>query len=860
MRNIVPKEFSLTSSLLMPQTIADAVARHAAYGPDRPAIVGTGFAPFSFRGLDFFIRQTGEHLRAAGIGRRSRVGIMLPRGPEGALLVVAVASHAISVPLNPNRPEAELEEELGRVRLDALVLPSWVDSPASAVARRSSFGLFDASPAEGSLAQVTLRKVREMPISKGSEKIPGDSVALIFTTSGTTGTPKLIPVTHENLLVTAGKMRQWFNLSPEDRTAFVLPGHYGAAIKLSLLAPLLLGGSVCLPATGKGEDLTEWVPELCPTWLWGNPTFFQAVLDLLRSRARPNFTHTLRFVVSGTAYLPPKLHTELEAALAIPVLQSYGMSEAGILAADPAPPRKRKPGTTGLISRGELSIVGQNGAPLPDGESGEIVVHGRTVSPDINAETEGHRSSDRRLFTGDLGFIDSDGYLTIVGRTKELINRGGEKISPFEVERALLLHPSVEEAAAYSVPHPRLGENVSAAVVMRSGMTATTQEFKTFLSNHLSAFKIPQNIHVVEDLPKGPTGKLSRSELSTSMAHRIRHMSSPESPLEFQIIEIWQTLLRRNDIGIDDDFFELGGDSLLAVQMAVEIEAIARRKITPSSLRTIYTIRQLAGMIAQTADPSEEFVNCAKEGEGTPFFFCHGDFATHGLWALRLVDMLKCKKPVFLVSPHPNPAPEFSIEEMARSRLPRILALQRKGPFRLGGFCNGGLLAWELAHQLEMLGHTVEFVVLINTRSLNGRLEIRTIARIARFIAAIAPRNIGEKIKLDAMRALWNRIKREIFYGPYLRAMANYLPPKLRGDVVVILCDEDRKLMEFSPTAWTRLVPKVYCRYVAGTHLRAITTHAGEVALVLDSLLSHSQTSKPQLMELGVLSSDLSRS
>jgi oxalate---CoA ligase len=836
---IVPREFNLTSSRLMPQTIADALARHAAYEPDRPAIVGTGFAPFSFRGLDVFVRQIGEQLRAAGIGRRSRVGIMLPRGPEGALLVVAVASHAISVPLNPNRPEAELEEEIGRVRLDALVLPSWVDLPASAFARRSSFGLFDASPAENSLAKVTLREVREMPVlSKGSGKISGDSVALIFTTSGTTGTPKLIPVTHENLLVTAGKMRQWFNLSPEDRTALVLPGHYGAAIKLSLLAPLLLGGSVCLPATRKVEDITEWVPELCPTWLWGNPTFFQAVLDLLRSRAEPHFTHALRFVVSGTAYLPPKLHTELEATLAIPVLQSYGMSEAGILAADPAPPRKRKPGTTGLISRGELSIVGQNGEPVPDGVSGEIVVYGRTVSPNIDAETEGQRSSDRRLCTGDLGFIDSDGYLTIVGRTKELINRGGEKISPFEVERALLLHPSVQEAAAYSVPHPRLGENVSAAVVLRSGMTATTQEFKTFLSHHLSAFKIPQNIHVVEDLPKGPTGKISRSELSTSIAHRIRHMTSPESPLEFQIIEIWQTLLRRNDIGIDDDFFELGGDSLLAVQMVVEIEAIARRKIPPSSLRAIYTIRHLAAMIARTADPSDEFVNCAKEGDGTPFFFCHGDFATHGLWALRMVDMLECKQPVFLVSPHPNPEPEFSIEEMARSHLPRILALQTKGAFRLGGFCNGGLLAWELAHQLEMLGHGVEFVVLINTRSLNGRLEIRMIARIARFIAAVAPGNIGKKFKLDAMRATWNRIKREVFYGPYLRAMANYLPPKLRGDVVTILCDEDRKLMEFSPTAWNRLVSKVYCRYVAGTHLSAITTHVAEVALVLDGLLS----------------------
>src|SRR5262249_7907749 len=187
-----------------------------------------------------------------------------------------------------------------------------------------------------------------------------DWVALIFTTSGTTGTPKLIPVTHENLLVTADKMRRWFNLSPDDRTAFVLPGYYGAAIKISFLAPLLLGGSVAVPTPRHVEGLAEWGSELRPTSLLGDPTFFQAARGELRPEARLKLTHSLRFVVSGTAHLPPSLRTELEAALGVPVLQSYGMSEAGILAADPAPPAKRKPGTTGLISRQELAIIGPN--------------------------------------------------------------------------------------------------------------------------------------------------------------------------------------------------------------------------------------------------------------------------------------------------------------------------------------------------------------------------------------------------------------------------------------------------------------------------------------------------------------------
>jgi acyl-CoA synthetase (AMP-forming)/AMP-acid ligase II/acyl carrier protein len=865
--NINLSPLSLTS-----QTIAGAIAQHAMRNPNSPAIVGTQFAPFSFRELDLWITRIGEQLRAAGIGPRSRIGIISPPGPESAILGIAIASHAISVPLNSNRPESEIEEELARVRLDALVLPSWVESPALALAQRSSFGLLEASRAAGSLSSVTLRQTRETPVLTQRSVDPAlDSIALIFTTSGTTGTAKLVPVTHENLLVTADKMRQWFNLSSDDRTAFVLPGYYGAAIKISLLAPLLLGGSVALPTARHAQDLGQWIPDLCPTWLWGNPTFFQAVLDKLRSRAGMKLTHSLRFVVSGTAHLPPTLREELEATLGVPVLQSYGMSEAGILAADPAPPLKRKPGTVGLISRDELTIVGPKGDLLPEGEVGEIVVHGPTVSPHIGADVEAQHSKDRWLYTGDLGSIDSHGYLTVVGRTKELINRGGEKISPYEVEKALLLHPSVKEAAAFSVPHPRLGENVAAAVVLKPESNPPTPDIKTFLADRLAPFKIPQHVLVVPQLPKGATGKISRSGLSEAMVHRIRTVAPPYSPLEFQIRDLWQALLHRDDVGIDDDFFELGGDSLLAVQMILELEAIARRKISPSALKAVYTIRQLVATIVGTdSSTSDELVTCAKQGDGAPFFLCHGDFVTRGLWAFRLVEMLRCNRPVFLVWPHPDP--KLSIEEMAKSYLPHLLAAQPTGAFCLGGYCNGGVLAWELAHQLESLGREIECVVLIETRSFNARLPFRVIGRLAKLIAAAAPGKIRENFNFDALHAIWARVKRPVYYGPYFRAISNYVPPKLQCEVVAVLSDEGRGMnvfstapwrrfarkirgyefstipwrrsarkihrrYEYSTAPWSRLARKVHSRYVAGTHVGAVTTQAGELALLIDSLL-----------------------
>jgi acyl-CoA synthetase (AMP-forming)/AMP-acid ligase II/thioesterase domain-containing protein len=827
--------------LRMPQTIADVIERHAAEHPNRPAIVGSDCRPLSFHDLDLWIKQIGRQLRAAGIGPRSRVGLMLPRGPEGAILSVAVASHAISVLLNPNLAEREIEDELAGAGLETLVLPGWETSPASDAAQRSAFGLFEASRATGSLSSVALHEIRQAPNPvTQSGKVSPHSVALIFRTSGTTGTAKTIPVTHDNLLVTASKMEWWFNLSPGDRTALLLPGHYGAAMKLSLLAPLLLGGSVAFPASRHPEDLADWVSELCPTWLWGNPTFFQGVLDRLRSRAGPKLEHSLRFVVSGTAHLPSALRLELEATLGIPVLQSYGMSEAGILAADPAPPAKRKMGTVGPILRHELAIMGPAGDLLPDGKVGEIVVRGRTVSPDIAnaAKNKGPGSGDRWLFTGDVGSIDAEGYLTVAGRTKEFINRGGEKISPHEVETALLLHTSIREAAAFPIPHPRLGENVAAAVVLKSGTNTTASEIKDFLCDHLALFKIPQHVFVLAELPRGATGKVSRSQLSQAAAQRIRKIAPPETPLHFQILEIWQKLMGRPDIGIDDDFFEAGGDSLLASQMVLQVEAITRQPIPPSALRAVYTVRQLAAAVLRASPTTQELVTCAKAGNGTPFFFCHGDFLTRGFYALKLADKLNGDQPVFLLHPYIEPDPKLTIEEMAKSYVPHLLAAQPTGAFRLGGYCNGGLVAWEIAHQLNDLGREVEFVVLVDAISLNARFSLRVISRLVRLIAVVAPKRIAEKFKLDGMRAARNRIKSRYQFDPRLRAMSNYIPPKIKNDVVSVVCEESRSKIEFSSRPWNHLARKVHCRYVAGTHHGSVTTHVDELARLLDRLLA----------------------
>jgi acyl-CoA synthetase (AMP-forming)/AMP-acid ligase II len=826
-------------------TVPTLIGQHAAVRPERPAIIMPKGNLLTYGALGVQIAAFGAALRATGIGRSGRVAIMLPNGPELAVAILAAACHAAAVPLSPKLSATELDGLFATLRIDAVVVSDPVDPAARDVAARHGARLLKAfRRGPGSLefsvgAPVAFTRVDgEMAPDEGAQP---DDPALILRTSATTGRPKIVPVTHRNLIATAERRRHWFDLSPDDRALCTVPLYYAQALKSALFTPLLVGGSLACPDRPTDGDFLNWLVDLQPTWYVAGPTFHNAVLERVLTRRGTPPRHCLRFIRSGAAPLPAAVHQGLEEVFGVPVLESYGLSEAGTIAANAIAPEHRKPGTVGRPWPNQAAIRGDDGSLLPPGRVGEIVVRGAGVMPGYldNEEANSVAFVDGWFRTGDLGSVDGEGFLTLSGRLKELINRGGEKISPYEVEKALMLHSAVREAAAFSVPHPRLGENVGAAVVIKSGMNATASEIKEFLCDQLAQFKVPQHVFVMSELPKGATGKISRSELSEAAANRIRAIVPPKEPLEFQILEIWQRLIGRTDIGIDDDFFEAGGDSLLATHMVLEVEAVIRQHVPPSALRAVYTIRQLTAAVLRASPVVDELVTRAKDGNGTPFFFCHGDYGTRGLYALKLADKLKCDQPVFLLHSSRDPDPKLTIEEMARSYVPHVLAALPTGALRIGGHCNGGLIAWEVARQLERLGREVEFVVLVETISLNARLALRVIAGLMRFIAVFAPRRIGKKFKRDGMRAVWNRSKwRAASYGPYSRAMANYIPSKLKTGVLSVICEESRSKIEFSSRPWNRLCPELHCRYVAGTHIGCITSQVDELALLLDGLLS----------------------
>ena len=814
-------------------TIASILARHAAMRPESPALLASTDVVLTYGDLWARTCAFGAVLRANGIGPSARVALVLPDGFELAAAIVVTVCNAVAVPVNPKLTPPEIDRLFSRLRIDAIVTSRNVNAAACDWAARHGIRQIEMLDSRSADPAV----MRAFDGEDRPEKVlQPDGLALILQTSATTGRPKLVPITHRSLVVNAERRKHSYNLTPDDRSFCVAPLYYARGIKEDLLQALVVGASVACPGREDGGNFIDGIVSLEPTWILGGPTFHLTVLEQARARAIP-IRHCLRFIRVGSAPLSAAMRRELEDVFGVPVLSNYASTECGVIAAVSVAPEDQKPGTVGRPWPGEVAIRADDGRLLPAGQAGEIVVRGPTVTQGYIDDEEANHAAfvDGWFRTGDLGSIDNEGFLTILGRIKEFINRGGEKISPYEIESTLLLHPDVREAAAFAVPHPRLGENLAVAVVLKPGANATPAEIKKFLGERLAAFKIPQQVLVKTELPKGATGKISRPALAEEAKHSMREAAPPLAPLHSQILEIWKSLLGRSDIGIDDDFFEAGGDSLLATQMVCEIEEATHQKIPPSALRSMFTIRDIAATILRGSSESVELVTCAKQGGGVPFFFCHGDYTSRGFYALRLADMLKGDRPVFLAHPYPDPDPDLPMEAIARAYIPHILEMHPSGPLCLAGHCNGGVLAWEIAHQLESLGRDVKSIALLDVPSLNARPAFRSIVRLKSIAVAATPEKLSRKLARHSMRAIW---KDRHANGPFSRAIANYVPRRTTARVTCIISEECRPKKTYDWVPWTNVADDVRCEYVPGSHFGSITKHVGVVAQLLDDCMS----------------------
>ncbi len=490
------------------------------------AIGAPGRPPLTYDGLRGLADRTGAALAALGVAPGDRVAIVLPNGPAMASCFLAVAAYATAAPLNPAYREDEFDFYISDLRAKILVVPQGMETAARAVAARHGVPVVELIEEEGGPAGDFALDLGGKAPGAARRASPSDT-ALVLHTSGTTSRPKIVPLAGSNLAASARHIATTLQLTPADRCLNIMPLFHIHGLIAAVLSSMQAGASVYCSPGFDALRVFRWFEEVKPSWYTAVPTMHQAIVARAGRNAETVAAMKLRFIRSSSSSLPPQVMTELESTFGCPVIESYGMTEASHqMTSNPLPPAARYPGSVGIAAGPEVRILGLDGKFRPAGEEGEIVIRG----PNVTAGYENNEKANAEGFapdpdgrggrwfrTGDQGTMDADGYLRITGRIKEIINRGGEKIAPREVDEVLMDHPAVAQAVTFAVPHPKLGEEVGAAVVLRDGASATDAELKQFVSARLADFKVPRTLLLVDEIPKGATGKLQRIGLAEKL-------------------------------------------------------------------------------------------------------------------------------------------------------------------------------------------------------------------------------------------------------------------------------------------------------------------------------------------------------
>jgi acyl-CoA synthetase (AMP-forming)/AMP-acid ligase II len=457
-------------------------------------------------------RLTGD-LRALGLGPGDRIAIVLPNGPEMVFALLAAMAVGCAAPLNPKYRQEEFKFYLDDLGAAALLAFEGTAAEARAAAPDRTIVI----DVRGDGGAVELIAPAGATRATATSNRPGpDDQALVLHTSGTTSRPKIVPLRQRNLAASARNIASSLELTDHDRALAVMPLFHIHGIMASTLAPLAAGGAVIATPGFDAFKFHRWVAELQPTYYTAVPTMHQLVL----ARAGDRATTSLRFVRSSSASLPGAVLDGLRELFDVPVIEAYGMTEASHqMTCNPLPPGSTKPGSVGIPTGIAVTILDNEGNELPRRTRGEVSIKGPSVvdgyenNPDANAAA----FTNGWFRTGDEGMLDDDGYLFLTGRLKEQINRGGEKISPLEIDDVVLRHPEVAEAVAFAIPHDKLGEDIGLAAVRVAGSTLSEKELRDYLNAQLAAFKVPRTIMFVDELPKGATGKIQRIGLAARL-------------------------------------------------------------------------------------------------------------------------------------------------------------------------------------------------------------------------------------------------------------------------------------------------------------------------------------------------------
>jgi acyl-CoA synthetase (AMP-forming)/AMP-acid ligase II/thioesterase domain-containing protein/acyl carrier protein len=624
-------------------------------------------------------------------------------------------------------------------------------------------------------------------------------LAAVKLTAGTTGKPKAIPLTQARFFRGVGILNEKAGITSRDRNLHFLPLDTGFGFETALGGTLLMGGTLICLREFVPSDFFRSLSTWKPTYFWGGPAHHHAIVQELKKNPRPGpGNHTLRLIISGSAAIHPAIHQELEEILGVRVIDIYVMSEAYIAMNIPY-----KRGSVGIPFISELEIHDDENHPLRKGQAGEIVVRGDLAisgyldSPEENAAA----FAGGWLRTGDTGYLDDEGYLFLTGRKKEIINKGGRKISPVEIDAVLLSHPAVADAMTYRIADPVLGDDIAAAVVKKEGAQVAEEDLIRFCVDRLVPFKVPRRIFFTGSVPKNTLGKPLREKGTEIMPSVTGTSGRPATnstdnrkgltPVEEWLRKIWEEILDLPDISPDDDFFRCGGNSLTAIELLIRIQREYHTNFPPDTVYRYPTIRQLASLIAEKERKAPVYhplvVPIREGGSMRPLFCIHalGGWVDHYTILAPSIDPARPIYGIRARGLEPAETTHPTVEETAGELVEALRSVRRNGPYLIAGFSNGGILAFEVACQLTAGGDTVDFLGIIDQSA--PATEVRYLKTLAsrlfpgRILGKI-PAFIESRLKANPDSGLYYLISKSVqtvFNKMLSRTGTKSLPPEV---------------------------------------------------------------------------------
>lgn len=750
------------------QSLMEYVRFYSNTYPERIVFESPHRPKTSYRELEYMLCRAQTQLAQAGIQAQAKVALWINSSPEFAVASVALSDGAVCIPFSIHTTVHEAYNYFQYLGIEALLTDESEDSPlvlmASELGVKTIFIEVQHQKPSGTFEVVSVLDETKNTWPKASPS----QTAFIFQTTGSTAKPKIVPITMEAICVAAKSMADLLKLGEGDTCLNFLPLHFIHGLVTSVYVPLLAGGKVVFPGTFEKHAFCTWLKVYNPTWFSASPAIYSDILKLSSDQQHQLGNTNLRFIRVGSAPISQEQAMKLERLFNVPLIEAYGMTETMVITCNAVD--ERKIGSVGKPLTSQVKILDANGQICKPRQIGSILVKGKTITKGYLNNPEANREvfQNSWFVTGDLGWMDAEGYLYLVGRTKEMINKGGQKIAPGEIEQALNSHNGIEESVVFAIPHPLLGEDVVAAVLLKPQHAYHQNELKRYMSRLLSPHKIPQRILVVESFPRSENGKILRQQVVAWAKRTIEETqasftSSSLSREETYVQQYFSRVLKKDTIDVDEDFFALGGTSLDIAAFVSEMSDELGEEIKGRSLVEYPTIKSFASYLmhyharalvqrlgkedredisdfstkkentvqdfsmqlieqqrkllqawkGERLHPESLIVGRHTTGTKPPLFWCFN--SAEDVDALSTV--LGPDQPMYAMrSGHLlfKIKDEALIKGMAACYAREILTTYPEGPYILGGSCQAGHVAWHIAQELMTFGAKIDLLCLID--------------------------------------------------------------------------------------------------------------------------------------------------